>query len=600
MLARAMSLSSGSRPSAADLQPLERVLRWRAQRWSAILAQVVAFGALCWAVTGATAAISVWAVAVAVAGGLDVALSRAQLARLDDPRLNLATSVSRAFSASAFNAIALIMATHHAPGAIGAALLLGCATNLNNVMMTRGSWRCALTLVVPSFATMLAVPLVAKVTGVDFEPKMLALIELAVVISLSFTVRLASTLYKEGEVIREARDVAVAADRSKSAFLANVSHEIRTPLNGVLGMAQAMRRDPLSAVQRDRLEVINASGQALLAILNDVLDFSKIEAGKLELELVDFDLEEIARGAHATFTPIAEGKGLAFELAVEADAQGAWRGDSVRVRQVLYNLISNAVKFTAEGKVVATLSRSESGVRIVVADTGIGIAPDRAAALFEKFVQADATTTRRFGGTGLGLAICKELCEAMGGSIRVASRLGEGSAFTVDLPLPRAAQAEHTPARPVAAEAALEEGLVLRVLAAEDNPTNQLVLKTLLGQIGVEPVMVGDGAAAVAAWAEGPWDLILMDMQMPVMDGLAATAAIRRREAELGLSPTPIVALTADAMSHQVEAYRVAGMNGFLAKPIEVAELFRTIQRVADGVGSEEAAAAPLLRHRPA
>ena len=585
-------LATAERPSA-DRQALDRVLNWRAKRLPELAAQAVLFGLLCWMVTGNNLVL-LWGAAVMASGALDASLSDALLKHPNDRRLTALTCATRVLSASLFNSIAFIVVSRHAAGALGAALLLGCATNLNNVVMTRGSRLCALTLVGPSAAVMMTTPLFPILLGWNIGAQMLALTEISVAIYLVFSARLAWTLHREGEAMREALDTARAADRSKSAFLATVSHEIRTPLNGVLGMAQAMKRDPLPAVQRDRLEVISESGESLLAILNDVLDLSKIEAGKLELELVDFNLEDIARGAHAAFTPIAERNGISFDLIVEEDARGAYRGDSVRVRQVLYNLISNAVKFTVEGGVKATLSRTPTGVRIAVADTGIGIAPDRVGALFQKFVQADSTTTRRFGGTGLGLAICRELCEAMGGTISVTSRLGEGSCFVADLPLPRAAQAA-APAEAAAPDAPLEAGATLRVLAAEDNRTNQLVLKTLLAQIGVEPVIVDNGAEAIEAWERAAWDLILMDVQMPVMDGLTAASAIREREVQTRRAPTPIIALTANAMSHQVEGYRDAGMNGFLAKPIDIRQLFQTIQSVVDAGEPEEETAGESL-----
>jgi CheY-like chemotaxis protein len=346
-------------------------------------------------------------------------------------------------------------------------------------------------------------------------------------------------------------------------------------------MAQAMNQDRLSHRQRERLEIISESGGALLALLNDILDLSKIESGKLEIEDADFDLEEIARAARATFAPIASRKGLSLELVMDPSAGGFYRGDCIRVRQVLYNLISNAVKFTHEGRVEVRFVAAPVGVRITVTDTGIGVAPGRLEALFEKFTQADASTTRKFGGTGLGLAICKELCEAMGGSISASSQLGEGCCFTVELPLPRANAPVLSSASASNEAAALDASF--RVLAAEDNRTNQLVLKTLLTQMGVEPVIVADGAAAVEAWEREDWDLILMDVRMPVMDGLAATRAIRAREAMTGRAATPIIALTADAMSHQVDSYRAMGMNGFLAKPIKIAQLFEVLQSAASG-----------------
>jgi PAS domain S-box-containing protein len=253
---------------------------------------------------------------------------------------------------------------------------------------------------------------------------------------------------KAEKALVQAKEDAEAANRAKSTFLATMSHEISTPLNGVLGMAQAMAADGLTETQRERLDVIRQSGETLLAILNDVLDLSKIEAGKLDLdEEGEFDISELARGAHGAFTAIANKKGLSFALEVEPDARGVYRGDSTRVRQILYNLVSNGLKFTEAGEVTVTVSRAGSMLRLSVADTGIGIPPDRLASLFQKFEQADASTTRRYGGTGLGLAICRELAQLMGGAISARSDPGRGATFVVTLPLARIAGEATSPAR---------------------------------------------------------------------------------------------------------------------------------------------------------
>jgi PAS domain S-box-containing protein len=389
-----------------------------------------------------------------------------------------------------------------------------------------------------------------------------------------------------------AKEEAESATRAKSAFLATMSHEIRTPLNGVLGMAQAMAMGEVTDQQRERLEVIRQSGESLLAILNDVLDLSKIEAGKLELEQAEFDIDELSRGAIGAFAATAQAKGLSFELKVERGARGVYRGDSVRVRQILYNLVSNALKFTEAGGVKVAVSRKGRQLSIAVRDTGIGIPPDKLAGLFQKFEQADASTTRRYGGTGLGLAICRDLAELMGGEIRADSRLGEGATFSVDLPLKRLAAAPSAPVPASAETHAPTDGVSIRVLAAEDNGMNQLVLRTLLEQVGVEPTMVGNGREAVEAWAREPWDLILMDVQMPEMDGPTATGVIRARERAEGRPRTPIVALTANAMSHQVAEYLRTGMDGFVAKPIEAARLYAVIQDALDKAQITQATAA--------
>ena len=395
------------------------------------------------------------------------------------------------------------------------------------------------------------------------------------------------------EQLVQARDAAEAANVLKSHFLANMSHEIRTPLNGVLAMAQIMAMGELSSIQQERLDVIRHSGEALLAILNDLLDLSKIEAGKMELELAGFDTADLARTVHAGFSPLAEAKGLDFRLEIAAGAAGRRVGDAARLSQILNNLISNALKFTAHGEVAVRLEGlepdGEAGLRIVVADTGVGVPLEKQPFLFQKFTQADSSTTRRFGGTGLGLAICRELAHLMGGSIAVESQKGRGSTFTVELPLRRIG-AEAEPAEPVAAPAiqrvptptgtsAPVEPSALRVLAAEDNATNQLVLSTVLQTFGVELVMVADGRAAVEAWGLGDFDVILMDIQMPEMDGLAATRAIRAAELAAGRARTPIVAVSANAMTHQVKEYLEAGMDAHVAKPIELASLHEALER---------------------
>ncbi|MFA5602002.1 MAG: ATP-binding protein, partial [Phenylobacterium sp.] len=388
------------------------------------------------------------------------------------------------------------------------------------------------------------------------------------------------TARKQAEAaMLRAKEEAEQANKAKSVFLATISHEIRTPLNGVLGMAQAIAADELSPAQRERLTVLRESGETLLVLLNDVLDLSKIEAGKLELELTEFDIEQVARGAYAGFTALAERKGLDFRLTVEPAARGVYRGDATRVRQILYNLVSNAVKFTEAGRVDVRVSDRPEGLRLTVSDTGIGIAADRIGRLFQKFEQADASTTRRYGGTGLGLAICRDLADMMNGRITVSSREGQGAEFTVDLPLERIGASASDPA-PAAHGQAAAPLAAIRLLAAEDNPVNQLVLKTLLNQAGIEPTIVSDGAQALEAWRGAAWDVVLLDVQMPVMDGPTAAQAIRAEEATTGRARTPLVAITANAMTHQIAEYRAAGIDDFVAKPIEVAMLFDALERV--------------------
>jgi signal transduction histidine kinase/ActR/RegA family two-component response regulator len=392
------------------------------------------------------------------------------------------------------------------------------------------------------------------------------------------------------QALLQAKAEAEAANRAKSDFLATMSHEIRTPLNGVLGMAQAMDAGDLSPVQRERLDVVRQSGKALLGILNDILDISKIEAGKIELETIDFDLGPLVANTFANFADVAREKGLAFVLDADG-AQGLYRGDPTRLRQILGNLISNALKFTQAGEIRVGVTYGEDQLRMVVSDTGVGISEESLALLFHRFAQADSSTTRRFGGAGLGLAICRELAAVMGGTIEAASVPDQGSVFTVVLPLPRIGEASLT-AAPDAGSPAMESGLLpaVRILAAEDNPVNRLVLKTLLQQAGLEAVVVENGAEAVAAWQAEPWDVILMDVQMPVMDGPSATRAIRRLEAAGGRSRTPIIGLTANAMAHQISEYRAGGMDAVVTKPIEIDKLFEALRTALDGDRAEAVA----------
>jgi CheY-like chemotaxis protein/anti-sigma regulatory factor (Ser/Thr protein kinase) len=271
---------------------------------------------------------------------------------------------------------------------------------------------------------------------------------------------------------------------------------------------------------------------------------------------------------------MARGMGLAFEVDFADEAAGWWDGDSDRIRQVVGNLLSNAVKFTPQGSVRAQveLEPGSGALRIAVTDSGVGIAAEKLPTLFEKFTQADNSATRRFGGTGLGLAICRELVQMMGGSINVESREGHGSTFVVELPLARCGGQDAAPAAQPR-----EAQNNLRLLAAEDNTTNQQVLAAVMESLGIDIDIVSDGAQAVEAWMACPYDLILMDIQMPVMDGICAAAEIRKREVLIGRQRTPIVALTANAMSHQVEEYLAAGMDGHVAKPIEIAKLYEAI-----------------------
>jgi signal transduction histidine kinase/ActR/RegA family two-component response regulator len=386
--------------------------------------------------------------------------------------------------------------------------------------------------------------------------------------------------------LRRARDeaedreyAAAAANRAKSQFLTTMSHELRTPLNGVLGMAQALSNDSLTELQRERVKIIRRSGESLLAVLNDLLDLSKIEASALELELVEFDLEHVVRGVVAAFRGEAHKKGLTFDFTVDDAAVGQYLGDQARIKRILYNLSSNAVKFTQQGRITLAITQEAGVVVFKVADTGVGIAAHDLDRLFDDFFQVDATLCRRHGGAGLGLSIARELTRLMDGAMTVESTVGEGSTFTLRLPLQPVAS---TPKAAEPKATADGETAQLRILAAEDNETNRLVLKTLLAQAGVAPVFAVNGADAVDAWERQAWDVILMDIQMPEMDGVTATRAIRQREAVTGRMRTPIIAVTANAMTHQLAEYAAAGMDGVVSKPLDVSRLFATLEQVLD------------------
>ena len=379
-----------------------------------------------------------------------------------------------------------------------------------------------------------------------------------------------------------ARRAAEKAARDRSEFLAVMSHEIRTPMNGVLGMADALAHTNLDTGQREMLGILSTSGSTLLALLNDILDYSKIEAGRIELESIAFDISTVAQEVADLFRPQAEGKGLTL-TASTPDAAPAVLGDPGRVRQILHNLVGNAVKFTHEGSVkiavgVRPAGAGASELLVEVADTGIGITPEVQSRLFQKFVQGDASTTRAYGGTGLGLAISRELAQMMGGDITVRSRPGDGAAFTFCVTLPNSEHDGAGAQEPEGPEAPPLSSL--RVLAAEDNPNNRQVLQIMLDMVGAAVTFVENGEQAVEAWSQAPYDIVLMDVQMPVMDGHAATREIRARERAAGMRPIPIIGVTANAMAHHVADCVEAGMNAHVSKPIRPASLFETLSQV--------------------
>jgi CheY-like chemotaxis protein/HPt (histidine-containing phosphotransfer) domain-containing protein len=391
--------------------------------------------------------------------------------------------------------------------------------------------------------------------------------------------------------IEQARAQAEASSRAKSEFLANMSHEVRTPLNAVMGLTRLLFQSPLNGEQRQHLELIDNSAASLLALLNDILDLSKIEAGKLVFEQIRFDVARWVREAVALHKPAAEKKGLQLEVDIADEVPWKVAGDPGRLRQIISNLVSNAVKFTEAGRISVAvrlapqqtdLRRDQLRLLFMVRDTGVGVPTEKQQQIFEAFTQEDASTTRRYGGTGLGLAICARLVSMMGGVIQLTSRPREGSTFRFTAVFEHAADEMSVMTEPAPLEAVAARGL--NVLLAEDHAVNELLMRKLLSEMGCTFSVARNGEEAVRLWKTRQFELVLMDVQMPVLSGFDATARIRAMEAaEPDRGHTPIVALTAHAMAGDREKCLAAGMDAYVSKPVSPALLSQAIHEAMQG-----------------
>ncbi len=556
-----------------------RILRWRYEDRRGRLIQLGIVALLAW-LCSPSAWILPWLLITGVAIWIDGEIAGRRRLDLSDARLRRVEPWARMAAGALFGASSILLLLGGTGFALTAALFLASANTISNAVMNRGSARATALMLGPSVLILALLPWIGLATGSLGSVKDALLMLSGGLLFAVFVSQVVSSLDSEARDYEAAVDKAQAAAASRDVFLANMSHEIRTPLNGVVGAAHALEQTPLTPGQREMVGLIGGSGRVLERLLSDVLDSAKIEAGAFTLEALTFTLRVEIDAAALLLRDQAVEKGVGFELTFSPNADGVFVGDAVRIRQIIANLASNAVKFTDAGsvRIHADVRDRDDGALLIltVADDGIGFDDEVASRLFQPFTQADASITRRFGGSGLGLSISRALAEAMGGALAATSSPGVGSTFTLTVPLARGVAAAPTeaPGRADHPEAGL------RVLVAEDHPTNQKVVRLFLEPHGIEVVIAENGQIAVDLWRAGGFDAVLMDMQMPVMDGVAAVGRIRAIEQAQGLARTPIAMLTANAMAEHRAAGIAAGADGHIAKPVTPVSLLDGLMTV--------------------